>query len=67
MIKFYYDFIIYLYIILVALLGLVPGYWVSVFLIDRIGRKPIQIIGFTAMTILFTILAGIYTYLKRFF
>ena len=33
-----------------------PGYWLATFTIDRIGRKPIQIIGFTAMAISFGIL-----------
>ncbi len=42
--------------IIIALLGTVPGYWVSVFLIDKIGRKTIQLIGFAALTILFIVL-----------
>jgi len=33
-----------------------PGYWIATFTIDRIGRKPIQIIGFTAMAITFAVL-----------
>lgn len=33
-----------------------PGYWLATFTIDRIGRKPIQIIGFTAMAITFAVL-----------
>lgn len=32
------------------------GYWVTVFTVERIGRKPIQIGGFTMLTILFIIL-----------
>jgi PHS family inorganic phosphate transporter-like MFS transporter len=36
--------------------GLIPGYWVSFLLIDSWGRKPIQLMGFTILTILFCIL-----------
>ncbi|CAI7575882.1 unnamed protein product [Penicillium pancosmium] len=33
--------------------GAIPGYWVTVATVDTIGRKPIQIGGFTILTILF--------------
>ncbi len=33
-----------------------PGYWLATFTIDRIGRKPIQTIGFAAMAVSFGIL-----------
>ncbi len=33
-----------------------PGYWIATFTIDRIGRKPIQSVGFAAMAISFGIL-----------
>ena len=33
-----------------------PGYWLATFTIDRIGRKTIQIIGFTAMAVSFGVL-----------
>jgi PHS family inorganic phosphate transporter-like MFS transporter len=36
--------------------GSIPGYWVTVFTVDFIGRKPIQIGGFTILTILFCII-----------
>jgi MFS transporter, PHS family, inorganic phosphate transporter len=35
---------------------LIPGYWVSVATIDTIGRKPIQLMGFIVLTILFSII-----------
>ncbi|KAL6208262.1 hypothetical protein ACLB2K_019213 [Fragaria x ananassa] len=35
---------------LIALCGTVPGYWATVFLIDRIGRFYIQLMGFFFMT-----------------
>ncbi|KAM0904777.1 hypothetical protein ACQ4PT_017775 [Festuca glaucescens] len=34
---------------LIALCGTVPGYWFTVFLIDRIGRFTIQLVGFAGM------------------
>ena len=46
--------------ILVALMGTVPGYWVTVALIDRIGRKPIQLIGFAFLGILSLIIGIAY-------
>lgn len=46
--------------IILALLGLIPGYWVCVFTIDHIGRKPIQITGFLLLTIILAIMAGFY-------
>lgn len=33
--------------------GAVPGYWVTVFTVDTVGRKPIQLMGFTLLTALF--------------
>jgi PHS family inorganic phosphate transporter-like MFS transporter len=34
----------------------VPGYWVSACLIDTVGRKPVQIFGFFALTLLFCVI-----------
>jgi len=42
--------------IIIAVLGTVPGYWVTVFTVDRLGRKWIQIMGFIMLTILFLIM-----------
>ncbi|OBZ72696.1 Inorganic phosphate transporter PHO84 [Grifola frondosa] len=36
--------------------GLIPGYWASFLVIDKWGRKPIQLMGFTMLTILFVIM-----------
>lgn len=44
----------------VALVALVPGYWSAVLLIDRWGRLPLTILGFSAMTLMLVILAAIY-------
>ncbi|KAJ3392210.1 phosphate transporter [Chytriomyces hyalinus] len=44
--------------ILVACAGTVPGYWFTVGLIEYMGRKPIQIMGFVIITICLAILAA---------
>jgi PHS family inorganic phosphate transporter-like MFS transporter len=36
--------------------GLLPGYYAAFFLIDSWGRKPIQLMGFIVLTILFATL-----------
>ncbi|CAO3698977.1 unnamed protein product [Rhizopus stolonifer] len=46
--------------VIINLLGSVPGYWISVFTIDKLGRKPIQIMGFVVLTIMFVILGFAY-------
>ncbi|KAL8491030.1 hypothetical protein ACS0TY_022882 [Phlomoides rotata] len=45
---------------LIALCSTVPGYWFTVFLIDRIGRFRIQLMGFVMMTIFMFALAITY-------
>jgi PHS family inorganic phosphate transporter-like MFS transporter len=40
--------------------GLIPGYWVSFLFIDSWGRKPIQLMGFIVLTILFVIMGFAY-------
>lgn len=40
--------------------GSLPGYWASVFTIDTIGRKPIQLFGFTILTALLCIIGFAY-------
>jgi len=44
--------------------GAIPGYWVSVATIDTLGRKPIQIMGFSILTILFIIIGFAYNKLS---
>lgn len=49
----------------IALLGTFPGYWFTVFFIEKLGRFKIQLIGFFMMS-LFMLLLGInYAYLKN--
>lgn len=46
---------------LIASLFEVPGYWIAVATIDRVGRKRLQWIGFTVMALMYLILALKYT------
>ncbi|KAG0290055.1 Inorganic phosphate transporter pho84, partial [Linnemannia gamsii] len=48
----------------VSLLGFVPGYWFTVFLIEKMGRKKIQFMGFAMLTVLFLILSLAFHKLK---
>lgn len=42
--------------IILSCAGLIPGYWVAVATVDTVGRKPIQLMGFIILTILFCII-----------
>jgi MFS transporter, PHS family, inorganic phosphate transporter len=42
--------------LILSVSGLIPGYWVTVATVDTIGRKPIQIMGFAVLTVLFSII-----------
>ncbi|KAJ1942056.1 hypothetical protein FBU59_003313 [Linderina macrospora] len=46
--------------IIINLLGSVPGYWVAVFTIEKLGRIKIQVLGFVMLTILYVILGFAY-------
>ncbi|KAI8384479.1 major facilitator superfamily domain-containing protein [Radiomyces spectabilis] len=50
--------------LIITCLGSVPGYYLTVFFIERMGRRPIQIMGFAMCTILFTILSAAYYQLR---
>ncbi|RLN55636.1 hypothetical protein BBP00_00008409 [Phytophthora kernoviae] len=50
--------------VFIALMSL-PGYYVAVFFINRIGRKAIQLQGFAIMTILFLVMAIFWDDLKE--
>jgi len=43
--------------VLIALFASVPGYWAAVALIDRVGRRPLQYIGFGVMAAAFLTLS----------
>jgi MFS transporter, PHS family, inorganic phosphate transporter len=42
--------------LIIVLAGAIPGYWVTVFTVDTLGRKPIQLMGFIILTIVFCIM-----------
>ncbi|KAG1869649.1 major facilitator superfamily domain-containing protein [Suillus tomentosus] len=46
--------------LILSVAGLIPGYWVSFLFIDSWGRKPIQLMGFIVLTILFIIMGFAY-------
>jgi PHS family inorganic phosphate transporter-like MFS transporter len=48
---------------LIALGSTIPGYWVTVFTVDILGRKNIQLMGFIMMTGFMAGLAGSYRHL----
>ncbi|KAF9188177.1 Inorganic phosphate transporter pho84 [Haplosporangium sp. Z 767] len=50
--------------IIIILLGAIPGYWVTVFTIERLGRIKIQLLGFIMSCILFCVLGFAYDPIK---
>lgn len=46
--------------LIIVCAGAIPGYWVTVATVDTVGRKPIQLMGFTMLTILFCIMGFAY-------
>jgi len=51
--------------LILSVAGLIPGYWVTFLFIDSWGRKPIQLMGFIMLTILFIIMGFGYDRLTR--
>jgi PHS family inorganic phosphate transporter-like MFS transporter len=45
--------------------GALPGYWLTVFTVDKFGRKPIQIGGFAILTIIFCVLGFAWKVLSK--
>jgi len=43
-----------------------PGYWLSLPLIEIVGRKPLQLIGFACEGIIFFIMGGLYTPIQQY-
>jgi PHS family inorganic phosphate transporter-like MFS transporter len=50
--------------LIIAAAGYVPGYFVTIFLIERLGRRWIQVQGFFICALMFGILAGGYSHLS---
>ncbi|NP_001234674.2 mycorrhiza-inducible inorganic phosphate transporter [Solanum lycopersicum] len=48
----------------IALFGTFPGYWFTVFFIEKIGRFRIQLMGFFMMSVFMAIIGVKYDYLK---
>ena len=44
--------------IILSVAGLIPGVWTTFFLVDKWGRKPIQLLGFIMLTILYIIMGA---------
>lgn len=42
--------------LILSVAGLIPGYWMTFLFVDSWGRKPIQLMGFIMLTILFIIM-----------
>ncbi|KAF9418663.1 Inorganic phosphate transporter pho84 [Podila epigama] len=51
--------------VIIVLLGAIPGYWVTVFTIERLGRIRIQVIGFVMSCILFCVLGFAFNPIKN--
>jgi PHS family inorganic phosphate transporter-like MFS transporter len=49
--------------LIIVCAGAIPGYWVTVATVDTIGRKPIQLMGFAILTILFCVIGFAYNHL----
>ncbi|KAH0548146.1 hypothetical protein GP486_008126 [Trichoglossum hirsutum] len=45
--------------------GSIPGYWFTVMLVDTMGRKNLQLLGFTMLTIFFIIIGFAFNDLSR--
>ncbi|KAI4337940.1 hypothetical protein L6164_016302 [Bauhinia variegata] len=50
---------------IIALFGTFPGYWFTVFFIEKIGRFKIQLIGFFMMSFFMFVIGVKYDYLKN--
>ncbi|KAF8936461.1 phosphate transporter [Dissophora ornata] len=52
--------------IIIVLLGSVPGYWATVFTIERLGRVKIQLLGFFMSCVLFCVLGFAYNEIRNY-
>jgi MFS transporter, PHS family, inorganic phosphate transporter len=49
--------------LIIVCAGAIPGYWITVATVDTIGRKPIQLMGFILLTIIFIVIGFAYHHL----
>lgn len=49
--------------LIIAVAGYVPGYFVTIFFVEKLGRRWIQIQGFIITALMFAVLAGDYAHL----
>jgi PHS family inorganic phosphate transporter-like MFS transporter len=51
--------------IILTCAGSLPGYWMAILTVDTFGRKPLQVVGFLLLTILFCVLGFTYNNLTQ--
>ncbi|MCJ1466404.1 acid phosphatase pho5 [Pseudocyphellaria aurata] len=51
--------------LIIVCAGSIPGYWVTVATVDTLGRKPIQYMGFSMLTIIFICIGFAYDQLLK--
>lgn len=51
--------------LIIVCAGAIPGYWFTVAFVDTVGRKPIQFMGFTMLTIIFICIGFAYDTLLK--
>jgi PHS family inorganic phosphate transporter-like MFS transporter len=51
--------------IIISLMGTIPGYFLTVVLIERMGRLKIQYLGFGVLTVVFVVLAAFYNPIRN--
>jgi PHS family inorganic phosphate transporter-like MFS transporter len=50
--------------LIISCAGAIPGYWFTVATVDTVGRKPIQIMGFIILTVIFIVIGFAYNSLS---
>jgi len=51
--------------VIIACMGTVPGYWVTVFYVEKLGRRFIQMLGFAVITVILLIMSVFWDYIKE--
>ncbi|THG92931.1 hypothetical protein EW026_g8150 [Hermanssonia centrifuga] len=45
---------------LLSVAGFIPGYWITFYFVDKWGRRPIQLMGFAVLTVLFLVVGFVF-------